>query len=102
MEEPLNGTSDGSHIVRRLACAESKSARNHAEIWMQHKPDFKLAPGQKQVVSQDIKYGKPWQSDVLYTQFVFGSCQVFQRIRASGDDMQLHARHSAQAIVQIY
>lgn len=104
MEEPLNGTGDRPHIVRRLACAESKSAKNHmpSEIWMQHEPDFKLAPGQKQVVSQDIKCGKPRKSDVLYTQFVFGSCQVFQSISASGDDMERHARHSAHAIVQIY
>lgn len=74
----------------------------YAESRIQHIPDFKLTPGQKQVVSQDIKYGKPGKPDVLYTYFVFGSCQVVQCIGASGDDVEWHARHSAHGIVQIY
>lgn len=82
-----------------------KSVRNwvlSTENQIQHAPDFKLTPSQKQVVSQDIKYGDPRKPDVLYTYFVFGPCQVFQGIRASGDDMERHARHSAHAIVKIY
>jgi hypothetical protein len=68
MEKPLNGTSDRPYIVRRLACAESKSAKEvRAELCIQHKPDFELAPGQKQVMFQDIKYGHPRKSDVPNT-----------------------------------
>ena len=75
MEKPLNGTGDRPHIVRGLAGAESKVRQELCtELQIQHIPDFELTPGQKQVVSQDIKYGKPRKPDVLYTYFVFGSC----------------------------
>jgi hypothetical protein len=83
-------------------CKVNVSCGLCTELEVPHKPDFKLAPGQKQVVSQDIEYGYPRKSDVLDTQFVLRSCHGFQSIRASGDDMERHARHSAHAIVQIY
>jgi hypothetical protein len=56
MEKPLNGASDCSHIVGCLTCAKSKvSWELCAELEILHQPDFKLAPGEKQVVCQDIE-----------------------------------------------
>jgi hypothetical protein len=103
MEKPLNGSCDCPHIVGCLTCAKSTSATDCVvNRRCHHKPDFKLAPGQKQVVSQNVENGHPRKSDVPDTQFVFGSCHDFQRIGACGDDMERHAWHSAHAIVQIY
>ena len=66
MEKPLNGARDCSHIIGCLTCAKSKvSWELGAELEILDKPDFKLAPGQKQVVSQDIEYGYPRKSDIL-------------------------------------
>jgi hypothetical protein len=48
-------------------CSFQVSKEVRIELWTSHKPDFKLTPGQKQVMSQDIEYGQPRKSDVLDT-----------------------------------
>jgi hypothetical protein len=66
MEKPLSGAGDCPHVVGCLTlCKVNVSWGSCAELGIPHKPDFKLAPGQKQVVSQDVKYGQPRKSDIL-------------------------------------
>src|SRR5260221_6527534 len=58
MEKPLSGPSDCPHIVGCLTFAKvNVSYGLCTELEVPHKPDFKLAPGQKQVVSQNVEYG---------------------------------------------